>query len=96
MNCPWRTRAPQACATTIPSTAAQTGQAGQTGQASQERGGQQGGGGSGNDLARLRDEYNQKMREARDLLAAGGDDAAPATYQPQVDAYFRELAKRRR
>jgi hypothetical protein len=37
---------------------------------------------------------SQKLqaKEARDRLAAGVDDRAPAAYQPQVDSYFKALA----
>jgi hypothetical protein len=34
-------------------------------------------------------------KEARDRLAAGADDKAPAAYQSQVDSYFKALAKKK-
>jgi hypothetical protein len=35
-------------------------------------------------------------RTAKDRLASGGDDRAPAEYEQQVDSYFKALAERKR
>ena len=35
-------------------------------------------------------------RNAKDRLAAGADDHAPAAYQQQVDSYFKALATKRK
>jgi hypothetical protein len=35
-------------------------------------------------------------KEAKDRLAAGVDDRAPAAYQQQVDSYFKALASRKK
>ena len=34
-----------------------------------------------------------QTKASRDRLAAGVEDAAPASYQQQVDSYFKALAK---
>ena len=41
---------------------------------------------------------SKKLQEktAKDRLASGGDDRAPAEYQQQVDSYFKALAERKR
>jgi hypothetical protein len=35
-------------------------------------------------------------RDAKDRLASGADDSAPAAYQQQVDSYFKALATRKK
>jgi hypothetical protein len=42
-------------------------------------------------------ELSRKLqaRDARDRLAAGADDAPPASYQQQVDSYFKALAEKK-
>jgi DNA repair exonuclease SbcCD ATPase subunit len=37
-----------------------------------------------------------QARDARDRLAAGGDDKPPAAYEQQVDSYFKALADRKK
>jgi hypothetical protein len=36
-----------------------------------------------------------QAKQAKDRLAAGADDKAPATYQEQVDDYFKAIAKKK-
>ena len=42
-------------------------------------------------------ELSRKLqaRDARDRLAAGVDDNPPASYQQQVDSYFKALAEKK-
>jgi hypothetical protein len=37
-----------------------------------------------------------QAKQAKDRLAAGADDKAPAGYQKQVDDYFKAIAKKKR
>src|SRR5204862_3408590 len=48
-------------------------------------------------LERAETSLSKKLqtREARDRLAAGADDKAPADYQQQVDSYFKALATKK-
>ena len=36
-----------------------------------------------------------QAKQAKDRLAAGADDKAPAEYQKQVDSYFKAIAKKK-
>ena len=49
-------------------------------------------------LDRAESSISQRLqaRQARDRLAAGVDDKAPASYQQQVDSYFKALATKKK
>src|SRR5439155_26145478 len=48
------------------------------------------------DLAESSLTQKLQARQAQDRLAAGVDDKAPASYQQQVDSYFKALAERKK